>query len=289
MTIRLRLFVALMAATCVVCAQPPAPPNLDHFNCYFTDNPQFLATAVLQDQFDGPGQVENVKDLRLFRFCNPVQKTLRNGRTTPILHSADHLAMYLMNPQPTTPRRVQILNQFGGQTLYTYQAMILAVPSGKALPTSSGAPPSSLPSIPRDLDHFKCYVAEGNNIKTVVSLTDQFQTDFARVLQPIYFCNPVQKTVTTSSAAGGVTTTTTPITNPTAHLACYATAQKPFQAPLFYNNQFVTPNVIPQLVVYGADFLCVPTLKLNWSVILFPTLFGDGNGGDQDDGNGQGH
>jgi hypothetical protein len=50
------------------------------------------------------------------------------------------------------------------------------------------------------------------------------------------------------------------------------TAQKPFQAPLFYNNQFVTPNMVPQSVVYGPDFLCVPSLKLNKATITTPTI-----------------
>src|SRR5579884_2366673 len=266
-----KLLLAFLAAAGLACAQPTvAPPNLDHFNCYFTDGPQFTVTATLQDQFD-IGFVETVKDLRLIRFCNPVQKTLRNGKVTPILHPDAHLALYLLNPQVTTPRVVVAVNQFGPQVLRTSHAVILGVPSGKVLPPATGGQPQPPPiPNPQELDHFKCYLASGKSISTVVSLKDQFQTDLASVLQPVLFCNPVNKTVTTVTANGTTATTITKITNPAGHLICYVTAQKPFSQTIFYDNQFVPFASTP---VTNPDLLCVPTLKLQWSAVPPPASF----------------
>lgn len=73
---------------------PTAPPNLDHFYCYFALGPVQPVTVQLQDQFDDAlNQTEQVQDLRIVRFCNPVQKTTANGTVTPIQHPADHLTM----------------------------------------------------------------------------------------------------------------------------------------------------------------------------------------------------
>src|SRR5271157_6665334 len=65
---------------------PAGPTDLDHYNCYFAAAPVQQAQALLQDQFDlgaSPVITEQVSDLRLVRFCNPVQKSL-NGIVTKI-------------------------------------------------------------------------------------------------------------------------------------------------------------------------------------------------------------
>jgi hypothetical protein len=255
-------------------AQPaPGPQSLDHFNCYLAPGPVQLVNLSLQDQFD-IGVTESVRDLRTYQLCNPVQKTLgTSGRVTPIQHPADHLIMYLINPQRNVPRYVQVENQFGNQYLRVGNAVILAVPSGKALPlptaTTIGGTAPMPPPIPTDLDHFKCYVASGASLDKLVTLKDQFQTEFVKILQPYLFCNPVKKTVVSVGAL--TASTVTQITNPTAHLTCYTTTPKPFQANVYYNNQFVLPTApLPSLVVLQSEILCVPSLKLKWSVFTAP-------------------
>lgn len=259
---------------------PTAPRGLDHFNCYFAPGQVRTESVTLQDQFDvALDQSEQVTDLRIFRFCNPVQKTTVNGTVTPILHAADHLAMYLINPQPIIPRVVVIQNQFGTQQLRTGNAVLLAVPSGKVFPVPSHTgPPPTIPPIPTDLDHFKCYLASGRALDQTVLLRDQFSVDglLAGVLRPILFCNPVQKTNST-----GVITH---ITNPVAHLACYVTTRRtPPSRMLLYDNQFSTDQ---QLTVFNPDFLCAPSFKLRCAEVPVPSSLvppnnqGDNNQGD---------
>jgi len=261
---------------------PTAPPNLDHFYCYFASGRVQPQTVLLQDQFDAAlKQTEQIQDLRIIRFCNPVQKTTANGTVTQIQHPDDHLTMYLINPQPIIPRAVIIRNQFGTQQLRTGNAVLLAVPSGKVWPVPVTAPPQT-PPIPTDLDHFKCYLASGKPLDRTVLLQDQFFKDTAGVLaaalQPILFCNPVQKSVPNPNPlVGGVITT--PITNPVAHLTCYVTTRRAFQSTLLYDNQF-SPQLTP-LAVLNPDFLCVPSFKLRWAEIPVPSTLvppGDENG-----------
>ena len=259
-------------------AQPStAPANLDHFNCYLAKGPVQPQLAILKDQFD-IGNVEVVQDIRMALFCNPVQKTY-NGAVTNILHPADHLAMYLIPPEPLVPRTVTVQNQFGVQNLVTRRAVILAVPSGKS-PINSTTPPQ-LPPIPNpnELDHFKCYGASGQAPNALVTLKDQFLTLHTRVLEPILFCNPVMKVVPTATAAGVAGSTVTPILNPTAHLTCYTEIPTPFQSVVVYNNQFVPPNTLPTVPIGNAEILCVPSLKLKWAVVTSTgTTGGNPNG-----------
>jgi hypothetical protein len=282
---------SLFAAASAIAAQP-APPtipaDLDHFNCYLSPGPIQPASALLQDQFDVappsatflPGLFESVTDLRSLLFCNPAQKTTSSGVTTPILHPDAHLLMYLINPQASTPRRVTVVNQFGTFTLQTGRAVILAVPSGKAL-LSTAAPPTFPPiPPPQELDHFKCYAAAGDDVDAAVSLTDQFRTEQVRVLRPFLFCNPVQKEVlNANNPLGAVPVITTPITHPLSHLTCYLTTPVPFQGVVIYNNQFAIPGTVPTLALSQSELLCVPSAKASWSVIPTPAQTSTGPAG----------
>jgi hypothetical protein len=183
-------------------------PVFDHFLCYYVPNQPVLQVPLqLQDQFDAPAQIfERPTQLQIMRFCNPVTKVV-NGTTFPIGNINHHLTMYQFNPQPIIPRQVAFTNQFGAnQTLYTSDARVIAVPTGKGLPPNS--PPSPSP----DLDHYKCYVASGPNANALTILTDQFITNQRFfVVQPVLFCNPVVK------IKGSITT---PIQFPNNHLTC---------------------------------------------------------------------
>jgi hypothetical protein len=267
----------IFAAAIAVHAQPSptAPANLDHFNCYLAVGHIMPQLAILQDQFDAAaGSKDLVRDLRMILFCNPVQKNYA-GTTTPILHPADHLAMYVVPPEPLVPRSVTITNQFGTQQLITTRAEILAVPSGKTPIAATTV--AQLPKIPpaNELDHFKCYAASGAAINKTVQLTDQFFTTGYRttLLQPLMFCNPVAKSVVSlePSTNGGspiVEVNTTQISNPQGHLTCYLQVPQKFSSVVMYNNQFVLPGTLPTQTLGDAEVLCVPSLKSeNWTVI----------------------
>jgi hypothetical protein len=276
---------SLLAMAGAMDAQVQIPTNLDHFNCYLAPGPIQPATALLHDQFDIappsatflPGFFETVTDLRSVLFCNPVQKTLVTGATTQILHADAHLMMYLINPQASTPRKVTVVNQFGTTTLQTGRALILAVPSGKALLTPAGAAPA-LPAIPAqtELDHFKCYEAAGETATVPVTLTDQFRTEKVQVLRPILFCNPTLKEVLNGDNAIAAVPTVTPVTYPLSHLTCYLTTPVPFQGVVVYNNQFVIPGTFPTLTLSQSEILCVPSAKSSWSVIPPPAQISSG-------------
>jgi hypothetical protein len=309
-----RCFVlcSLFAAASAVSAQPapPGPTDLDHFNCYFTQGPTLPQQVLLLDEFDtatanpftGSGfTFENVADLTPFRFCNPVQKTTSSGVVTPILYGDAHLLMYRISNQPDIPRVVTIQNQFtppaaAATTLITGAAVILAVPSGKAL-ISSTAPPAlpTVTAVEGELDHFKCYhVTAGTSVGAVVTLVDQFSPLSANgggvralVLRPYLFCNPVLKimpipvgTTNPLTLGGGITTqpatnlavtlntTVTQVNHPEAHLTCYLTASRPSLQPLsvFYDNQCTPIGTLP-IVGSVLETLCVPSFKLAWSVL----------------------
>lgn len=271
---------SLFAAAGHIVAQPAPtiPTNLDHFNCYLAPGPVQPASVFLQDQFDTspisstflPPSFETITDLRPRWFCNPAVKIYK-GATTTILNPTAHLLMYQINPQPLTPRSVTVLNQFGTTTLTTGPAVVLAVPSGKALFTPATVAPA-LPPIPAQgvLDHFKCYTAAGDNLNVVVSLRDQFQPAQASLLRPFLFCNPVEKIVQTVNAAGLPVQSVTPIAHPNSHLTCYLTTLYPFHGVVIYNNQFIVPGTFPTLALSQSEILCVPSAKLSWSVIPTP-------------------
>jgi hypothetical protein len=251
-------------------AQTPIPP-LDHFRCYFV-NPQNFGPVRLQDQFDAalppPQQWENISQLTRARICNTVEKTF-NGTVTTMTNVNHHLVMYQLNPQPIIPRIVIVSNQFNPpptpqQTLYVSDARFLLVPTGKIFP------PGPAPSPSADLDHYKCYAAGGTPINHVVALRDQFTLEaFVEVLWPVLFCNPVIK------VHGPITTG---IQNNRDHLTCYATSPSPFAgipdpanstspAGVFIRNQMETSLI----QVQKPDMLCVPSLKLRWSVVAQAT------------------
>ncbi|HEY6249999.1 MAG TPA: hypothetical protein VI685_08555 [Candidatus Angelobacter sp.] len=233
-------------------------PVFDHFLCYHVPNQPVLNIPLrLQDQFDAPaGVFENIAQLQIIRFCNPVTKTV-NGRTFPIGNINHHLTMYRLNQQPIIPRQVVISNQFGSNVLlHTADAQVLAAPTGKALPPSPPPPPSS------DLDHYKCYAASGPQVNVVAILTDQFITGLRfLVVHPLYFCNPVEK------IRNGVIT---PIRFPGNHLTCYALTS-PTVPPRNINilNQFIHPPFL-NITVNNPDMLCAPTTKVSWHMMTLP-------------------
>src|SRR5262249_12472751 len=266
---KLWLSIAVLALTAIltgsalaqVVPPPPTPTpilppdrRVDHFRCYPPlTNPTLPTNIQLIDQLDAAlHQVENINQLILFRFCNPVQKTIGDV-ITPIVNIKHHLTIFLINPQPLIMRTVTVRNQFGTQTLSVADARALAVPTGKAIF------PNPAPPAPLDLDHYKCYIASGNPVNVLVTLRDQFFAESVGVTQPRAFCNPVKK------IHDGITTG---ILNPDGHLVCYATTPSAFAgATVNISNQFG----LFTLELSRPDLLCVPSLKLAWSVVTSTT------------------
>ena len=262
-------FLLAGAASSIGKSIPNPPLDLDHFLCYVpTQSTVFTMAVRLQDQFDfAADKTETIEDLRIARLCAPVKKYFRNGNhfdlRTTVLRPDAYLTLFQMGPQPSTARRVSIRNQFvGDQILQVRQAETLAVPTGRKFGDAT-----NLPAIPIGLDHFKCYNASGMSINRMVGLVDDFNITLlnspyeVKVLAPIAFCNPVEKT-----KGLGVDAVVTPITNPIAHLVCYAITQVQQGGRVAINNQFGFGVVDVNI----ADTLCVPSFKLSWSVIPVP-------------------
>lgn len=223
-------------------------PPLEHFQCYAVlkmDPPLVNVAVGLRDQFNRP---EEVEVLRARRFCNPTGKFHR-GQFFPVQDDRQHLTFYATFPQSAPLKVVRLSNQFDrpGQPPQTWRVL---EPVALAVPTHK--PPHELP---QGLDHYRCYAANGNPIFEGVGLIDQFLPFAGRVvLDPVLFCNPVQKT-----HAGAVT----PILNPDQHLACYSTTRVPFQGQRDIRNQFGGQT----LALGPPDTLCVPTRKIAWTEI----------------------
>lgn len=219
---------------------------LNHFNCYqVLQSPPNFAIALLQDQFD---LLDQQLDLAFVfgatQFCNPVRKVTEAGNETPIVNPFNHLTFYFMLDFPNGPeRQVVINNQFGEQRMRVLPwAFFLGVPTEK----NREGPPEKL-------DHFKCYIAQGEAVNQNVRLFDQFfpfpNGLGTAVLEPQLLCNPTRKQHAGNEIG---------VNEPEAHLACYATKPTRFQQDIRIDNQFVeaAPMQIGQ-----AQSLCVPSLK----------------------------
>ena len=158
-----------------------APECLDHLLVYDVLlpgplEPQPIAEVDLHDQFlDELGVVVYEPML----FANPVQKEHPGGTVTEIQNPHDHWVFYPIDGDPVE-QTVQIDNQFGPQTVDLLDSELLAAPSQKI-------------AWEQQLDHFKCYWAEGAFIEEEVQLEDQFVTINATVGAPHLFGNPVNK------------------------------------------------------------------------------------------------
>jgi uncharacterized repeat protein (TIGR02543 family) len=227
---------------------------LNHYLLYEVSEADWLEfTPVegvnLKDQFIPDG--EDVTVIRPYLFANPVKKTIVGGTVVSEIEDDDlHWVLYDiydMEAPSIEKRGLQIDNQFGNdQVLDLTYRDVLAVPSQKNVPPT---PP---------LDHFKCYhiLPEPPLEVPDVYVLDQFHEDYLYtwVMEPIMFCNPVDKlhdTVTTSS-------------NPDNHLTVYNLHGETTKGwwTVTVDNQFNDPAVPQTLLVWGPVALAVPTQKV---------------------------
>ena len=208
------------------------PPG-DHYNVYNIQGVS-LPTPIpveLKDQFRRSFVDIDFMD----RFSTPVSK---NGE--PIIDPEAHLTWWRIT-EPPVGKVVTIFNQFGTQILEVQDPRYLLLP---ALKNDNNITP--LPNI----NHFKCYDAVGPPPVVTVTLQDQFGTLVVVVLNPVFFCNPVEKTVDGNFF---------PIVDPINHLACYEVDPKTtFNIAALVQDQFVTQDIL----IFQHTFLCVPSLKL---------------------------
>ena len=218
---------------------------LDHLLVYEVIPPlswleEPIAVVELNDQFlDEP--VVPVWDPAY--FANPVKKTIVDtGEVTEIEDPDLHYVYYYIEGEPVE-KRVQILNQFGNQTLDVTYSECLAVPSQKI-------------DWEQPLDHFKGYWAEWAAqppmYEVPVQLEDQFVTINATVLEPYLFANPVGKWY--DEGVG------TPISDPRNHLTFYDIVYG--EDPQIWEVEVTNQFGIDQLLLVGGPFwLAVPTTK----------------------------
>ncbi len=214
------------------------PEGLDHFLLYYAMGPPLNVVVQLDDQFHSEPQVTV---LYPGFFANPVRKTDAAGVVTEIENPLGHLVFYEISEE-LFQTDVNIVNQFGAQTLSLYGSYFLAVPSEKI---GFGPPPA--------LDHFKFYSVVGGPDADVIlpQVGDQFYTGIqeAEVNSLRYFGNPVAKT------HDGVLT---PIEDSDRHLVLYDLTTPTIQNWVVeIDNQFG----LQQLTVTGPVMLAVPTWK----------------------------
>jgi hypothetical protein len=179
--------------------------EFNHYKVYDVDDVAFGRAVVLEDEFGTISTRAGAIDL----FSNPADK---NSEGIP--RPTEHQKWYaITDPAPPVPRQIDYFNQFGLQTLSTLAANYLVVPSEK---NSEGEPgfctdPTTSVGLPcvkhadcdvvagdgvcADLRHFLCYdVIDNGTVIGPVTLDDQFGNQAVNALEPVVFCNPVQKT-----------------------------------------------------------------------------------------------
>jgi hypothetical protein len=138
-------------------------------------------------------------------------------------------------------------------------ALLAVSVCGIAVGTASArtaAPPQKAQAAPPPVDHQLCYNATGQfQIPAGIRLINQFSpSGFVPVISSALsvHCNPVAKTI---SSTGQVF----PITNPNAHLACFALAVTSVQPTptVVVTNQFGSATLVPS----QPNLLCVPSWK----------------------------
>lgn len=109
-------------------AQGPNPPgvNPQHYQCYNVTDPRPATprTVLLQDQF---GRVETATGKPVL-VCNPVSKNKEQAKDT-----VTHLVCYEIRARRVPRRQVQIVNQFGIDTLPVDAPRMLCLPSTKLI------------------------------------------------------------------------------------------------------------------------------------------------------------
>jgi hypothetical protein len=222
-----------------------------HFRCYIVSQqtPQPATAVTLTDQFLASVPLEVDEPLL---FCPPVSK---NG--LEIEEPEEHLTIYAAAANLAQHLIVETEDQFGPRTLEVVGPRVLLVPTQK-LTVNGNATDLDFPD---DLNHSWCYQANGEPVDLEVTLADQFRSDTVRVEQPVYFCNPVEKTRVITGK-----TVTTRIEEREVHLTCYDihAPQKTEATKVGILNQFERDT----FTITASELLCVPAEKISFRAEL---------------------
>jgi hypothetical protein len=223
---------------------------LNHYLVYYVDEAYYfefppVEGVNLKDQFIPNGEDVTVNGPMM--FANPVKKTVVDTGDVAVIEDPDlHYVLYDIYDAESPPvdKRIQIDNQFGQEVLDLTTREVLAVPSQKNVPPTPA------------LDHFKCYNATGPapDIPEGLELLDQFHDYWlaAGVLDPMLFCNPVDKVHGTVQISS----------NPDNHLTVYKISAPESWYTVTVDNQFGEAGVSQELTVYGPVALALPTQKV---------------------------
>lgn len=224
---------------------------LNHYLCHRVSAEGFAkpkGTVELTDQFSAADPEVTVTTR--FDVCNPVRK---NQFPSPARPGA-HLVCYGIEGA-SADKEVVVSNQFdrrfrGPQQLKVGGPTRTCLPSGK---TEDLEPPEP-PSIPDDVDHFRCYAASARKAFRPFGLLlrDQFFSGDAKVVRLLEICNPTDKAIDGKPKAKR--------RQPEAHLACYELDMpKNEESSALIVNQFEKNGAL--LTVRQPRDLCVPSTK----------------------------
>ncbi len=228
----------------------PVPP--DHYKFYTVDWEEGLYVGKevqLVDQFG----TFNATVGDPVSFGNPVQK-IHNDDVTPIADENRHYTLYSLGYGEEEPMldswQVVVKNQFGeNQELTVVGPYYLAVPT-----TKEGH------EEPVCLNHFLVYEVIGKEFPEVgVNLKDQFIEEDVVVWEPIYFANPVQKTIVDSGEVTEIEDR-----DPHGHLVFYSIEDIGFNESIEKSIQIANQFGNQTLDLTYRDVLAVPSQKISW-------------------------
>jgi hypothetical protein len=224
----------------------PTQVETDHYKTYeVPGGPYIEMPLILRDQF---GE-EYADTMQLAKLATPVSK---NGE--PIHDPLAHLSwweFFQTHPHPT--RIVTVENQFG---LYDWT---VKDPRYLLLPALKNSSPDDV--IP-DKNHYLCYKAFGDTMSINVTLVDQFDSSTVFVVEPAYFCNPVEKEI-----PGGIVY---PIVDSLAHFTIYRVLNpNAYDIPVTVLDQF---GFWTDIRLEENRYLCVPADKKQ---VIVPATIGN--------------
>jgi hypothetical protein len=226
----------------------PVPP--DHFKFYTVDWEEGLYVGMdvqLVDQFG----TFNATVGDPVSFGNPVQK-IHNDDVTPIADENRHYTLYSLDygeeESMLDSWQVVVNNQFqDDEELTVVGPYYLAVPT-----TKEGH------EEPVCLNHFLVYqVVEKDFPEVGVQLKDQFIEEDVVVWEPVYFANPVQKTIVDSGEV-------TEIEKDDEHLVFYSIEDIGFNESINKSIQIANQFGPQTLNLTYPEFLAVPSQKISW-------------------------
>lgn len=243
--VMITLLCVLCAGAALVQAQPdPTQLPENHYLTYILAEPdtvQFPIPVELRDQFGMLNTSYVVRE----KLANPTDKN-GEGYYDPLRHQT---WWSLKDASPDgSVHQILVTHQFGQFNWSVYNPRYLVLPANKSDDPLNPPPPTP----PPPGNHYLCYDAVGPPLDIGVTLVDQFGTWQPALVQPIVFCNPVEKTI-----AGNIY----PIVDPDVHLACYELLPAGF-APytIWMQDQFIPNPPFPNVTLDQCWF-CLPSLK----------------------------